>query len=86
VAAFEAGVPRVDRDRLVQELGAVRGGELENEVKSLFDELSRIEVDWSVHSLSSAGQMARESMRARRPDLSEEALRALEWKFTFDWR
>jgi hypothetical protein len=64
-----ASFPRQDRALLVAEFGASRGAELEREVLSLLEELARIEVDWGVHSLASAGTMAREFIRARNPDL-----------------
>ena len=59
---------------------------LESQVVSLLEEVGRIQVDWSAHSLESAGEMARTEMHTRHPDLSDTALRALAWKFTFDWR
>jgi hypothetical protein len=78
--------PSRDRDRLFEEFGGVEGTRLDRVVNSLLKEVGAIEVDWSVHSLETAGHFAREEMRRRHPGLSEAALRAIEWKFTYDWR
>ena len=50
------------------------------------DETGKIAADWSTHSLESAGEMVRTDTHTRHPGLSDAALRALAWKFTFDWR
>lgn len=81
-----ASSPRKDSARLVQEFGAAQGALYETQVLSVIDEVGDIAVDWSQHSLQSAGEMVRAEMQRRHPDLSDEALRALAWKFTFDWR
>jgi hypothetical protein len=81
-----ASSPRHDDGRLVQQFGAARGAVLEAEVRSLLREVDKINVDWSAHSLASAGKMARQHMHVMHPDLSEAALNALEWMFTFDWK
>jgi hypothetical protein len=77
-----ASSPRSDRARLVQEFGTAIG----SQVIALVDEAAQIQVDWSKHSLESAGNMVRNAMHSRHPDLSDGALRALAWRVTFDWR
>lgn len=81
-----ASSPRADRDRLVSEFGAKRAEELESRVASVLGELATIQIDWSVPSLTTAADFAVEQIRARHPELSDKALGALRWKFTFDWR
>ncbi len=78
--------PRRDRAMLLEEFGAERSSELEMAVASLLEEVGSIDVDWSTHSLQSAGEMVRAELRARHPELSESAFRALEWDFTYSWR
>lgn len=78
--------PSKNRARLVDTFGSSRAEALQFLVQSLLEELSEIQVDWSVHSLHSAGEMVRAEMRSRHPDLSDAAARALAWKFTWDWR
>ena len=75
-----------DRSSLVNDCGTEEGGRLEQEVRDLVHEMGRIDVDWSVHSLASASNMARSIMQARHPTLSESALQALAWDFSFEWR
>lgn len=82
----EAFAPDHDPTRLVREFGAAEAAILEPKVRAILDELARIEVDWSKHTLVSAEQEVLAKMHARHPDLSEEALRALGWDFTFSWR
>jgi hypothetical protein len=81
-----ASSPRRDHAGLVQEFGATEAGEIESQVISLLEDVGKIKVNWTAHSLESAGEMARTEMYARHPDLSGMALRALVWSFTFDWR
>ena len=78
--------PQANGSTLTREFGAERGAELLERVVDLLDEVREIQIDWPIHSLASAGDAACDSMRGRHPELSEEALRALGWKFTFDWR
>jgi predicted NAD/FAD-dependent oxidoreductase len=59
---------------------------MERAVKSLFDEVNQISIDWSKHTLVSAGENVFNTMRALHPELSDSAIRALAWKFTFEWR
>src|SRR4051794_2923625 len=53
------------------------------DVKGLIDEIWSIEVDWTTHTLVSATEMAAAEMRARHPDLSDEAIEALGWFFSY---
>ena len=78
-----AASPRRDRDRLVQEFGPSRAASLEAQVASLLDEVGKIQVDWSNHSLESAGEMVRTDMQARHPDLSDAVLSSIGMEFHF---
>jgi hypothetical protein len=78
--------PRLDYTVLAQRFGVSRAPGMASRVEAILDELGRVEVDWSKHSLASGGDDARSFMAGRHPELSEEALAALDWKFTFDWR
>ncbi len=66
--------------------GSEKGAELASQVTALVHEMNGLAIDWSVQSLESAGDIIRKEMHHRHPDLSDKALRALAWKFTFDWR
>lgn len=82
----QAAWPKRDGTRLVEEFGPEKAAGLELAVAALLDELGALEIDWSMHSLETAGSAARSMMRVRHPELSDSALQALEWKFTYDWR
>lgn len=82
----ETFAPDRDASRLIREFGATEAALLEAKVHAILDELANIPVDWSKHTLLSAEQDVLAQMHARHPDLSETALRALGWDFTFFWR
>jgi hypothetical protein len=78
--------PRADEDRVIAEFGESKGRELLKRVHAIIEEANAIPVDWSKHTLASAGKLVRDEMHRRYPGLSDDALDALAWKFTFDWR
>ena len=56
-------------------------------VDEVLEALSSLAPDWAAHDdLVCAGQWARKEMAKRVPGLSETALDALEWAFTWWWR
>jgi len=77
--------PRQDREALPDAFGPL-GNNLLAEVEAILEEATTMPVDWHNHSLVSAGKMVRAKMHEMHPNLSAEALNAIEWKFTFDWR
>ncbi len=86
LGAGVSSFPAINPARLIQEFGDARGVELGVEVAAFLDELGRIEVDWTVHNLQSATEMAEQRMAARHANLTDEAIKALGWKFSFGWR
>jgi hypothetical protein len=72
--------------RIREVFGEPAATELEKRVMELVDESFAIAIDWNEHSLASAGEHVRATMRARHPDLSPEAIEALVWNFTYNWR
>jgi hypothetical protein len=81
-----ATAPSYERARLVAEFGTEQSAKLEPLVLALLKELRALDVDWKTHTLVTAGEWARLEMHRRHPALSDDALRALEWQFTFDSR
>jgi hypothetical protein len=77
--------PVKDRAALSRRFGLATP-ELERQVTILLDELNQIDVNWSIYTLATAGSMVEDLLRARHPNLSDAAIRALAWKFTFDWK
>jgi hypothetical protein len=81
-----ASHPQLDSRALMERFGDRRAVELEAAIGSLLNEAGRINVDWSSHTLESAGDLVVAEMRRRHPALTARALAAIAWKFTFDWR
>ena len=81
-----APMPRLERTRIINEFGIEKADKLESFINSILEELGRINIDWSIHTLESASQVACLEIHRLYPNLSDVALRALEWKITFDWR
>lgn len=78
--------PREDSVGLIAEFGKEKASFMERQIVDLINEVNSIPINWDVNSLSSAGKEIHEVIRQNHPQLSEQALRAMEWKFTFDWR
>jgi hypothetical protein len=72
--------------QVIDKFGDINGNSLIEDIQAIFHEVSLIPIDWSRNTLVSAGQIARNHAHNKYPDLSEDALKAVEWKFTFDWR
>ncbi len=78
--------PDEDPARLVEAFGTKTATQLESDVTMLLEEFGQLKPDWSTHSLVTAGAWAKDNMRRSHPELSQEALDALEWAFTWWWR
>ncbi len=77
--------PRSD----VEAVSALAGDDPETliaRVREIEAETMAVEVDWSTRTLSEGGRVARAAMAERHPELSEAALDALYWAFTYNWR
>ena len=81
-----ASSPQRDSGALVREFGAESAADLLTSVRDLLAELSAIDVDWSKHTLASAAQVVRAEFARRHPELTDEALNAMFWRFTYEWR
>jgi hypothetical protein len=80
-----ASWPQHDDAAVVREFGE-RAPALMEKVARLRDEMGGMPVDWSSHTLASATDMARGEMKDRHPELSEAALDALAWEFSYNWK
>jgi len=80
--------PRSDADAVVafaNQVGADPDAVLA-QVRAITDECMAIRIDWTTRTLVEGGDEARGVMAARHPELSDEALDALRWMFTYNWR
>lgn len=57
-----------------------------DETQRVLTDLNQLKPDWSNFSLSEAGKWARTQIQLKHPDLSDDALNALEWTFTWWWK
>lgn len=77
----------VRRDDAVAKIAQESGeGDLLGAVTYLVAEVHTVEIDWNVDSMASAMARVAAHLRANHPDLAEEAVSALVWKFTCDWK
>jgi hypothetical protein len=81
-----ANTPAKDSTAVYRVFGEPRGSRLEAEVRSVLAEMDRLPVDWSTETLETVGELARSAMHALHPALSDSALDALAWRFTWSWR
>lgn len=85
VARGRAASPRQDPNAVIAAYGPLAVALLV-EVERILKEADATPIDWKQLSLVAAGKLVRAKMHERYPRLSEAALDAIEWKFTFDWR
>jgi hypothetical protein len=67
-------------------LGRNGGEELLARVRDVIGEMDGVRPDWTIMTLSEAGEYVEKEMRSRHPELSPEAVRALGWVYTFSNR
>ncbi|NYE21213.1 hypothetical protein [Microbacterium immunditiarum] len=78
--------PKSDEDAVIAFAGGAEPEALLAHVKGLTGEMMSIEVDWSARTLSEGGREAQRIMAERHPELGQNALEALYWMFTYNWR
>jgi hypothetical protein len=72
--------------KLVERFGAQRAAILQAQVNALRSEIGSIHIDWKLHTLVTGSDFAQAHMKVHHPELSKEALNALSWEFSWDWR
>ncbi len=78
--------PSPDKSRLAFEIGHNTAAELLPRIEALVSEMDSIEVDWNRMNLNQATDHVMAIMRERHTHISEDALMALDWLFSFSWR
>lgn len=78
--------PRADDGAVVAFAAGADPEALLARVKALVAEMNAIEVDWSTMGLSAGGRQAQRTIAERHPELGQDALDALYWMFTYNWR
>lgn len=88
VGKGRSAFPRSDDDAVVK-FAADTGAEpavLLAQVVEIASECLAVTIDWSTHTLSEGGDEAERVMAERHPELGRDALKALRWAFTYNWR
>ena len=78
--------PRTDEEAVLALESETESSALLEKVLAAVAEMMSIEIDWSTHTLPEGGDEAARVMAKRHPELTEEALVALRWMFTYNWR
>lgn len=78
--------PRTDDEAVLTSVPDADAAAVLEKVHALAEECLSIRIDWSTHDLSQGGDEAKREMAARHPELSDDALVALRWAFTYNWR
>ena len=81
-----AKCPSENPDAIRVAQGDVKAGQLIPVVEIVMKKLEGLQPDWPTQSLVQAGNWAKEQMRMQHPELTEDALSALEWTFTWWWK
>lgn len=78
--------PNRDPQRLTERFGEELGLDLVQYSEAVLAELYASSPDWSNDDLHSATERAVVRVRSGHPELSDEALAALGWSFSWDWK
>jgi hypothetical protein len=80
-----AASPRSDTAAVLA-ISATEGEALLRQVKAVVTESLSVPVDWPSTTLADAGRHVSDVMRERHPELGQDALDALAWNVTYEWR
>src|ERR1700743_3746707 len=78
--------PHADAERAIAGFGRGDAIALLARIHAILEEMARIEIDWTKHTLASAGDEIRAAMKKRHSGLPDDALGALRGKFGVDWK
>lgn len=78
--------PIQDGSRVRARFGDALGSQLEADIQKILAELQEIKPDWNIHDLNSATEFAVGKIHLKYPELSSEALAALDWCYSFGWK
>ncbi|WP_062302863.1 hypothetical protein [Demequina subtropica] len=79
-------LPARDDALLVASLGSARAIELSPRVHALEEEFFRSNAHLTAPDLPSMGEMAADEFRSAHPDVTEDAVQALAWCYTYDYK
>ena len=78
--------PSRDESRLVEQFGADAAADLTPQLRDLEQQFYASDARFTVRDLDEMGKVAADQFRKNHPEISEEAIRALEWCYTYDYK
>jgi hypothetical protein len=77
-----AAWPQADKNAIEQEFGD-RSNRILDQITAILREAEQFAPDWSTHDLASAKDSAEEQVRIRHPELTEDAIKAVAWAWSY---
>ena len=78
--------PVMDIKHLIADFGTQRAQELLPLAKSLLREVSSVPIEFTLDSIKADRARVQHDMKSLHPELTEEALKAIDWYCCFSWR
>lgn len=78
--------PERDENRVVEQFGAEAAAELMPSINALEDDFYRSTAHQTVHGLDEMAAQAANEFRVRHPEISDAAVDALAWCYSYDWK
>jgi hypothetical protein len=78
--------PKRDPARLTAKFGDADGLDLVAYVERVLHELYEVKPDWDAEDLKAATDRAVRGVIDKHPELSTEAIDALRWSYSWDWK
>jgi hypothetical protein len=78
--------PKRDPERVLAKFGDGVGLDLVAYSQAVLTELYNEQPDWNTENLAEATERAVDKVRASHPELSGDAIEALRWSYSWDWK
>lgn len=78
--------PARDEARLVERFGAETAADLFQRIRELEDDFYATDARFTVDDLAEMGDVAADHFRQAHPEVSDDAVRALAWCYTHDYK
>ncbi len=77
-----ASWPQADTDGVVQRFGE-RATQLNQQIDTILSEAGQFQPNWNETGLMAGSHLLETHLRARRPELSDEAIKAVAWAWSY---
>lgn len=82
----QASRPTRDKARLVEQFGAETAADLMPRIRELEDDFYASDARFTVGDLKAMGNIAADQFRGAHPEVSEDAVQAFAWCYTYDYK